>query len=62
MIPFTSTEAEVLRTSLNREHGYGLEIHVKYRFYCQEKIVPWLTKKLETVKKELGFKISKCLE
>ena len=31
-------------------------------FYCQEKIVQWLTKKLETVKKELEYKVSKCLK
>ena len=31
-------------------------------FYGQEKIVQWLTKKLETVKKELEYKVSKCLK
>ena len=36
---------------LNGEGGYGLEIPVKYRFCRQEKIVQWLTKKLETIKK-----------
>ena len=39
-----------------------MEIPVKYRFYGQEKIVQWLTKKLETVIKELQCKISKCLK
>ena len=39
-----------------------MEIQVKYRFYGQEKIVQWFTKKLETVKKELQCKISKCLK
>ena len=38
---------------LNRGGGYELEIPVKHRFYGQEKIVQWLTKKLETVKTEL---------
>ena len=28
-----------------------MEIPIKHRFYGQEKIVQWLTKKLETVKK-----------
>ena len=28
-----------------------MEIPIKYRFYGQEKISQWLTKKLETVKK-----------
>ena len=51
MIPFTSIEVEVVGKRLNRGGGYGLEIPVKYRFYGQEKIVQWLTKKLETVKK-----------
>ena len=36
---------------LKRGGGYGLEIPVKYRSYSQEKIVQWLTKKLEPVKK-----------
>ena len=62
MIPFTSIEAEVVGKMLNRGGDYGLEISVKYRFYGQEKIVQWLTKKLETVKKELECKISKCLK
>ena len=35
------------------------EIPVKYRLHGQEKIVQWLNKKLETVKKELQCKISK---
>ena len=51
MIPFTSVKIEVEDKRLNREGGYGLQIPVKYRFYGQEKIVQWLTKKLETVKK-----------
>ena len=62
MIPFTSIEAAVVRKMLNRGGDYGLEIPVKYRFYDQEKIVQGLTKKLETVKKELECKISKCLK
>ena len=61
MIPFTSVKIEVVDKRLNREGGYGLQIPVKYRFYGQEKIVQWLTKKLETVKK-LECKISKCLK
>ena len=36
--------------------GYGLEIPVKYRLYGQEKILQWLTKKLETVKKGYNVK------
>ena len=31
-------------------------------FYGEEKVVQWLTKKLETVKKELEYKVSKCLK
>ena len=46
---------------MNRGGGYGLEITVKYRLYGQEKIVKWLNKKLETVKKELQCKISVSL-
>ena len=61
MIPFTSIEVETVSKRLNRGGGYGLEIPVKYPCYGQEKIVQWLTKKLETVKKELECKISKCL-
>ena len=33
-----------------------MEIPIKYRFYGQEKIVQWLTKKLETVKKSYNTK------
>ena len=36
---------------LNRGGGYGMEIPVIYRFYGQEKVVQWLTKILEMVKK-----------
>ena len=39
-----------------------MEIPIKYRFYGQEKIVQWLTEKLETVKKKLQYKISECLK
>ena len=34
----------------------------KYRFYGQEKIVQWLTKKLEMVQQVLQCKISECLK
>ena len=47
---------------MNRGGGYGLEITVKYRLYGQEKIVKWLNKKLETVRKELQCKISVSLK
>ena len=62
MIPFISIEVEVVGKKLNRGGGYRLEIPVKYRVNSQKKIVQWLTKKLETVKKELECKISKCLK
>ena len=42
--------------------GYGLEIPVIYHFYGQEKLVNWLIKKIEAVKKELEYKVSKCLK
>ena len=47
---------------MNRGGSYELEIPVKHRLYGQEKIVQWLNKKLETVKKELQCKISKSLK
>ena len=56
MIPFTLIEVQVVVKRLNRWGGYRLEIQVKYRFYGQEKIVQWLTKKLEAAKKELECK------
>ena len=62
MILLTSIEVEVVDKRLNRGGGYGLEILVKYRFYGQENIVQWLTKKLETVRKGLENKISKFLK
>ena len=33
-----------------------------YRFYGQEKLVDWLIKKIEAVKKKLECKVSKCLK
>ena len=62
MIPSPSIEVEVVSKRLNPGDGYGMEIPVEYRFYDQENIVQWLTKKLKTVKKELECKISKCLK
>ena len=50
-VSFTSIEVEVVDKKLNRGDGYGLEILVIYHFYGQEKIVQWLTKNLETIKK-----------
>ena len=47
---------------LNHGGDCGMEIPVKCRLYGQEKIVQWLTKKLEAVKKELQCKISECPE
>ena len=58
-IPSTAIEVEVLG---NRGSGYGLEIPLKYRYYGQKKLIQWLAKKLEAVKKELECKISKCLK
>ena len=49
MILFTPTE--VVGKRLNRGGSYGLEISVKSHFYSQGKIVQWVTKKRETVKK-----------
>ena len=61
-IPSTAIEVEVLGKRVNRGSGYGLEIPVKYWYYDQEKLIQWLAKKLEAVKKELECKISKCLK
>ena len=60
--PNTSFEVQVVGMRLNRWRGYGLEIPVIYRFYGQEKLVNWLIKKIETVKKEVECKVSKCLK
>ena len=58
-VPNTSIEFQVIGKRLNRGGGYGLEI---YHFYGQEKLVNWLIKKIEAVKKELEYKVSKCLK
>ena len=50
-IPSTAIKVEVLGKRVNRGSGYGLEISVKYRYYGQEKLIQWLAKKLEAVKK-----------
>ena len=57
-IPSTTIEVEVLGKRVNRGSRYGLEITVKYRYYGQEKLIQWLDKKLEAVKKELECIIS----
>ena len=62
MIPFTSIEVAAVGKRLDCGGDSGLENPVKYYFYGQEKIVQWLTKILETVKKELECKISECLK
>ena len=47
---------------------WAMEVAVDWKFqlnivfYGEEKVVQWLTKKLETVKKELEYKVSKCLK
>ena len=61
-IPSIAIEVEVLGKRVNSGSGYGLEIPVKYRYYGKEKLIKWLAKKLEAVKKELECKISKCLK
>ena len=61
-VPNTSIEVQVVGKRLNRGGGYSLEIPVIYRFYGQEKLVNWLIKKIEAVKKELECKVSKCLK
>ena len=58
----TSIEFQVIGKRLNRGGGCGLEIPVIYHFYGQEKLVNWLIKKIEAVKKELEYKVSKCLK
>ena len=49
--PNTLTEVQVVGKRLNRGGSYGLEIPVIYRFYAQEKLVNWLMKMTEVVKK-----------
>ena len=51
-------DAQVVGKRLNRGEGYGLEIPVIYRFYVQEKLVNWLIKKIEALKKEPEYKVS----
>ena len=50
-VPNTLIEVQVVRKRLNHGGDYGLEIPVIYRFYGQEKLVNWLIKKTEAVKK-----------
>ena len=66
-VPNTLIEVQVVGKRLNLGGGYGLEIPVIYRFYGQEKLVNWLIKKTEAVKKELKKTkflnaLNKCLE
>ena len=46
-------EVQVVGKKLNGGEGYGLEIPVIFCFYGQEKLINWLIKKIEAVKKEL---------
>ena len=50
-VPNTLTEVQVVGKRLNRGGSHGLEIPVIYRFYAQEKLVNWLMKMTEVVKK-----------
>ena len=50
-VPNTLTEVQVVGKRLNRGGSYGLEIPVIYRFHTQEKLVNWLMKMTEVVKK-----------
>ena len=50
-VPNTLTEVQVVGKTLNRGGSYGVEIPVIYRFYAQEKLVNWLMKMTEVVKK-----------
>ena len=61
-VPNTLLEFQVVGKRLNRGGAYGLAIPVIYRFYGQEKLVNWLIKKIEAIKKELECKVSKCLK
>ena len=61
-VPNTSIEVQVVGKRLNRGGGCGLDITVIYGFYGQEKLVIWLIKKIEAVKKELECKVCKCLK
>ena len=63
-VPNTSIEVEVVRKRVNRGDGYDLEIPIVYRFNHNgpEKLVKWLIKKIEAVRKELDCKVSKCLK
>ena len=61
-IPNTSIKVEVVGKRVNRGDGYGLEIPVAYRLNGPEKLVKWLIKKIEAVRKELDCKVSKCLK
>ena len=61
-VPNTSIEVEVVGKRVNRGGGYGLEIPVIYRFDGPEKLVKWLIKKIEAVRKGLDHKVLKCLK
>ena len=56
-VPNISIEFQVIEKRLNRRGSYRLEIPVIYRFNDQEKL-----EKIEAVKKELEYKVSKCLK
>ena len=53
----TSIEVQVAEKGLNRGGSYGLETPVIYHIYGKEKLVNWLIKKIQAVKKELECKI-----
>ena len=59
-LPLTEVniQTEVAGKRINRAGGYGLEIHVQYRFTGPAKALRQMIKKLEKVEKEMN----KCVE
>ena len=61
-VPNISIDVQVIGKGLNPGGDYGLEIPVICCFYGQEKLINWLIKKIEAVKKVLECKVSTCLK
>ena len=61
-VPNASIEVQAVGKRFNHGGGYSLEIPVINCFYGQEKLLNWLIKKAEALKKELECKVSKRLK
>ena len=61
-IPNCIIGCKVTGNRVNRGAGYGLEIHVHYRFIGVEKAVKWAERNIKEVFENIDKKVNKCVK